>query len=427
MRHVPHPMGDPTGVHPLAFVRVATLRTPMGVKDASSFCSVLSTEAHPLVERALPNGRLEAARTGCVQPNDPLYAEQWALDRIAVEAAWQRTTGDPAVVVAVLDTGLELEHEEFPAETLWANPGEEPDNGIDDDHNGFVDDVVGWDFVFDDNWPEAWATHGTVVSGVLAARTNNGLGIAGLSSSPLMVLSTGGRYDRIVEAMYYAADMGASVINLSAAGGNNDEAAEAAQYLWDNGVTFVAGAGNCASCGAYYPAALPTVIGVSASTEDDELWEDSSHGDWIDVAAPGLDIITTWRDGYATSGGTSLAAPHVAGLAALVYAVESRFTPAEVRGLIRLGADDLGEPGFDELFGYGRINAGQTVAIASDLAACRSDVTFDGTVGMADVLTILGAWGTDDWLPDIDGDATVGFGDLLSVLATWGSCHHEIR
>lgn len=439
LRHALHWKGDPSREHPLSFVRIAQIRAGA---DADELAVALATREGIGIQRAERNQTVllpvEPNRTTPLrrvvdgpglpttfEPNDPLFPKQWALEKIDALGAWDLTTGSASVVVAVSDSGLLFEHEEFPDAALWHNPGEIPDNGVDDDKNGFIDDVVGWDFAEDDNWPRGSHPHGTKVSGILAARLNNGIGIAGVANVSIMTLRWAGPLDQVLGSFYYAVDMGANVINFSAGASPTDELALAVQYAWDNGVTFVAAAGNFGNSTPRHPAAYPTVIGVSNTTEDDILSMTSSFGEWVDVAAPGAEVLSTTsqaRGWYELVSGTSFAAPHVSGLAALLYSVDLTLTPAEVRGLIRGYADDLGEPGFDELFGYGRINAGRTVATAVHLVTCPADISVDGSVEIGDIIAVLAAWGTDDWLADIDDNGIVGVGDLIEVLAAWGPC-----
>ncbi len=415
LRHAPHPKNDPTGVHPLAKVRLATLAQGSDVPSLAG-----RVAAHPGVKYAEPNGILQLD----LEPNDPLYNKQYGPQIIQAPAAWDMTTGDPSVVIAVLDSGINFEHEEFQDGAIWVNPGEIPDNGIDDDNNGYIDDVFGWDFWFGDNYPEDIGGHGTHVTGILGARLNNGLGIAGLANITIMPLKALSTVYAAAEAIYYATDMGATALNMS--GGTPFEFEEletAVQYAWDHGMTMVASAGN--TSGAHYPATYPTVIAVSATDANDEEGCACIYGEWIDVAAPGVDILTTWWPGpsdYNLSGGTSSASPHVCGLVALMYSVDPTLTPQEVRDFLCANADDLGDPGFDIYFGCGRINAANTIAAIVNGPRCPADLDGDGTVGILDLLQLLIAWGQGGVPGDLDGDGTVGILDLLTLLASWGAC-----
>ncbi len=417
LRHAPHPKNDPQGVHPLAKVRIAALAEGSVVPALAERVAAL-----PGVKYAEPNGILQLD----LEPNDPLYNEQYGPQIIQAPAAWDMTTGDPSVVIAFIDTGIDFQHEEFQDGAIWINPGEIPDNGIDDDNNGFIDDVVGWDFINDDNDPDSLG-HGTLVAGIFGARLNNRLGIAGMANITIMPLRAFGLADFVVAAIYYATEMGAAAINISLGSPSDIEiVVEAVQYAWDNGVTVVASAGNSGSSSPHYPATYPTVIGVSASDANDELWDDSNFGDWIDLAAPGVEILTCWGPGpsdySSAASGTSLASPHVCGVVGLMYSVDPRLTPQAVRDLLCENADDLGDPGFDIYFGCGRINAANTIAAIVNGPRCPADLDGDGTVGILDLLQLLIAWGQGGVPADLDGDGTVGILDLLQLLAAWGSC-----
>ena len=420
LRHAPHPKNDPTGVHPLANVRVATLADGSSVPALAEQAAAL-----PGVRYAEPNGILQLA----FEPNDPLFNEQWGPQKIEAPAAWDITTGDPSVVIAFIDTGINFEHEEFQDGAMWINRGEIPNNGIDDDNNGFIDDVMGWDFKDGDNDPEDCCGHGTWVAGILGARLNNGLGIAGLANITIMPLRAYGLAEFIGEAIYYAADMGAAAINMSLGGTFDHEIiAEAVQYAWDQGVTQVAAAGNSGFDLPVYPAAYPEVIGVSATDANDELWDDSNFGRWIDMSAPGVDVLSCYccqpgERSYRAADGTSASSPHVCGVVGLMLSVDPTLTPLEVRDFLCENADDLGDPGFDIYFGCGRINAARTIAAIVNRPRCPADLDSDGTVGILDLLQLLVAWGTDPGgPPDFDGDGTVGILDLLILLANWGPC-----
>lgn len=297
-------------------------------------------------------------------PNDPYYLSRQDayLSRLKLLQAWGYTTGRPDVVIAILDTGLDMSHEDLRG-SIWANLGEIPDNGIDDDGNGFVDDVHGWNFpdgnghIYDDH------SHGTHVAGIAAAHINNGIGIAGVAGGatimPVDVFNHGiGTYEDLILAMIYATDNGARVINMSLGASSYSRGEEmAVDYAFSHGVVVVAAAGNSGRETYHYPAAHPNVIAVAATASNDSLCSFSTRGDFVDVAAPGCPVWSTMPGGYGWKSGTSMATPHVAGLAALILSLDPALSPAEVRGLIEKNADDLGDPGLDKMFGYGRINA----------------------------------------------------------------------
>ncbi len=311
-------------------------------------------------------------------PDDPFYPtyQSAALGRIQMPAAWDLTLGRPEVVIAILDTGVDITHPDL-ADAIWANPGETPDNGVDDDANGFVDDIHGWDFAAGDNDLTDDHGHGTHVAGIAAARTNNGIGVAGVAGRatlmPVDVFGGGiGTYEDLIRAIVYATDNGAHVINMSLGASSYSLGEEmAVNYAWERGVVVVAAAGNTCTNTNYgappclsnhYPAAHTNVIAVAATNASDVLASYSTRGAFVDVAAPGVGIFSTFPGGaYGSLGGTSMATPHVSGLAALVLARNPFLTPDQVRLLIELGTEDLGPKGPDIYFGYGRIDARRTL------------------------------------------------------------------
>jgi thermitase len=297
-------------------------------------------------------------------PDDPYYALYQAayLSRLEMPLAWDYTPGRAEVVIAILDTGVDLAHEDL-QDAIWINADEIANNGVDDDGNGFVDDVNGWDFADGDNMPTDDYGHGTHVAGIAAARINNGKGIAGMAGNatvmPVDVFMGGiGTYEDLIRAIVYAADNGADVINMSLGASSYSLGEEAAvEYAWSRGVVLVAAAGNTGRNTYHYPAAHSHVIAVAATDAGDHVASFSTHGDFVDVAAPGVSVYSTYPRGYAAMSGTSMAAPHVSGLAALILSLDPNLSPDQVKAIIETTADDLGTPGWDPYFGNGRINA----------------------------------------------------------------------
>jgi len=213
---------------------------------------------------------------------------------------------------------------------------------------------------------------GTAVSGTVGALTGNLTGVAGLALRnpvlPLVVLDANNyaSYANIAAAMMYAADHGAKVISISIGGSSYSSTLQnAVNYAWNKGAVIVAAAMNNASSAPVYPAALENVVAVSATNETDQLASFSNYGNWIDLAAPGVAIWTTTQGGgYGAWSGTSLATPIVSGLAALVFSVKPSLTSAQVVSLMRQQSDDLGAPGYDASFGYGRVNVYKTLLAA---------------------------------------------------------------
>ena len=291
------------------------------------------------VLRAAPGHRIggdersRPADTAQSVPSDELFEEQWSLadDRLlGVQGAWDVSTGG-STVVAVIDTGADLTHPDL-RDNLWRNPGEIPGNGIDDDGNGFVDDVNGADFVNRDGDPSDDNGHGTHVAGILAARGANRVGVTGVAQrARLMVLKAlgadaVGSAETMAEAVRYAVANGAKIINMSVSGPGRSQAfEEAVQAASDAGVLMTVAAGNSGhdlDVAPEYPAAFPAshVIAVAATGRTGKLIGISNRGvGTVDIAAPGQGIVSTAKGGdYEIRTGTSMAAPHVAGALVLL-------------------------------------------------------------------------------------------------------------
>jgi subtilisin family serine protease len=279
---------------------VARVKLPKGAKVHEEIINYLK---HPDVEYAEPLYIYKLFAT----PNDPYYTSGslWGLDKIQSSLAWNISTGSNSIVVAVVDTGVAYEHPDLNA-NIWRNPGEIPDNGIDDDGNGYVDDVYGWDFGESDNDPSDYYGHGTHVAGTIGAVGNNGTAVVGVNwNVQVMALrcmqGTVGGIVNTPEAIIYAADNGARVINASWGGPPYSQAIyDAISYANTNDVLFVAAAGNESNnndSNPRYPANynLPNIISVAATTSSDQLASFSNYGaSTVDVAAPGEDIWSTY-------------------------------------------------------------------------------------------------------------------------------------
>lgn len=328
----------------------------------------------PSIEYAEPDYSASVA----IIPSDPCWDNQWAPAKIGAPAAWEITTGNKEVIIAVLDTGVKLDHPDLAAK-IWTNPGEVPANGLDDDQNGKVDDVHGWHFYhlcsgadclpFEDSDPRDDNGHGTHVAGIAAAETDNEVGMAGMSWGaqlmPVKVLDQYGEgwYSDVIAGIVYATDNGADIINLSLGGeASSQSLQEAADYSHAEGVLLIAATGNIGGP-VFYPAACDHVLSVGATDVDDRRPGFSNHGPEMDVAAPGVAIYSTWPwlGGYWYQSGTSAAAPHVAGLAALIWSVRPDLANDQVAQVISQTARDLGTPGWDEFYGWGRIDAYQAL------------------------------------------------------------------
>lgn len=299
-------------------------------------------------------------------PNDPEFANQWGLSKIDAPSAWNTTTGSSDVVIAVVDSGIDSSHPDL-AGQLWTNPGEITGNGIDDDNNGYVDDVSGWN-IFGNNADLSDTTgHGTQVAGVIAAATNNNTGVAGVCwNCRLMivkVMQIGGiaNYSDIAAGVLYAAQKGAKIINLSL-GGNSDSATlKAAIASASSTAVIIGGTGNDNSSAAFYPAAYDDfVLAVAGTTQTDTKVGTSNFGTWVDVSAPGEIITTTFSGGgYGSASGTSMSAPFAAGLAALLRSQFPGWPANEIRGQIIQTTDNIDSinPTYVGKLGSGRINA----------------------------------------------------------------------
>ena len=335
-------------------------------------------------------------------PNDPYflssgtwgqaYDDLWGIKKIGSPAAWDNSTG-AGVIVAVVDTGIDFAHPDITA-NIWTNTGEIADNGLDDDGNGYVDDVHGWDFIgftytnpVQSNNPVDHFGHGTHVAGTIAAVENNGIGVIGVAWNaqimPVKALDDFGQGldSTLGPAIIYAANNGADVISNSWAGpGQSQTISDAVSYAHNLGAVIVAAAGNDGrDARIYYPANLSDAITVAATDPNDVLAYFSNYGDKIDVSAPGVDILSLRAAGtsmgtpvdayYTRASGTSMATPHVSGTAALILSQHPDYSNEDVRQVLRVSATDLGTAGFDFKYGYGRINATAALAVSSVLEA----------------------------------------------------------
>lgn len=320
-------------------------------------------------------------------PNDPSFPDQWGLAKIHAPAAWDVTKGDSGVVIAVLDSGIDLSHQDL-ADQLWNNPQEIPGNGQDDDQDGLVDDVHGWNFLSSNSDLSDDNGHGTQVAGVAGAATNNGLGVAGTCwDCRLMVVkvmqSTGiVNYSDIATGIAYAAGKGARVINLSLGGYADSETLRTAIESAATTAVIVAGAGNDNRSDPFYPAAYPQVIAVAATDQNDVKADFSNYGDWVDLAAPGVAIKTTFagNNAYGEENGTSLSAPFVAGTAGLLDSQHVDWSPALVRQqLLNTAASlDAANPGYQGLLGSGRLDAGAALSTSPQPRLALASWALDG-------------------------------------------------
>ncbi|MFQ5604780.1 MAG: S8 family peptidase, partial [bacterium] len=323
-------------------------------------------------------------------PNDSLFTQQAALLPLQAEAAWELQLASSEIIVGVIDTGIDYLHQDL-RDALWLNSGEDLNgngrvdssdfNGIDDDANGFVDDLRGWDFTdaptfpdggdfqTPDNDPFDENGHGTSVAGIIGATGNNHRGIAGLAfGCKIMNLRSGTSLgfleeDDVASAIVYAVENGARIINMSF----GDEAAspllrDVMRFAFENDCVLVASAGNSNSDKIHFPSGFAETISVGATNDEDRLAGFSNFGASVDVVAPGVNVLTTQRENkYGSFSGTSASAPFVSALAALILSKSPLLSNESVQGLIVSTADDLGETGWDHFFAAGRINALQAL------------------------------------------------------------------
>lgn len=365
----------------------------------------------PIVEYAEPNYIFHVTW----EPDDPGYYRQWHFSQINMEAAWDMDNsdpkygGDPGIIVAVIDTGVAyedydngtyLQAPDLAVTNFWTNADEILGNGVDDDNNGYVDDIHGWDFINNDAHPNDDRNHGTHVTGTIAQSTNNSEGVAGIAFNttimPVKVLSNAGTgtNEQVANGIYYATNNGAKIINLSLSSSVRAVAVEQAIVSASNaGVVVVAAVGNEGNAlnEPQYPAAYDSyVIAVSATRYDQARAYYSNYGSYVDIAAPGGDMTVDQNGdgevdgvlqqtfatgvptmfGYYLFQGTSMAAPHVAGVAALVLAKHPTWTAAQVRYAIQATATDKGSAGRDDEYGWGLVNA--SAAIGASLPQTTS-------------------------------------------------------
>jgi subtilisin family serine protease len=374
-------------------------------------------------------------------PNDPLYNRQWHLENkgqpywsvvgipgsdndtiaeltgtagadVKFRASHDYTGPKSPVRVCIIDTGIDTDHEDL-ADRLFLTPGEIPDNGLDDDHNGFIDDVYGWDFSGDtpgtpsdvtpDNDVTDTVGHGTHVAGTIAATGNNALGVAGVADSAYVFAAKifpNAFFSIAAQAIYYAVLRGARVVNMSWGGPYPSNALrDALDYANDHGLVLIASMGNSGGEDVLYPSGYEATIGVGASTANDHLARFSTYNSAIDIIAPGQDVLSlraSETDMYAPGGepnihiidkkyyiasGTSMAAPHASGAAAALLSIAPGLSNTRVREILTTTADDIIDPygdgaslpGYDIYTGWGRINLSSAIAALPGVFAVISE------------------------------------------------------
>ncbi len=355
--------------------------------------------------RAQPNFIYQLART----PNDIQFNEQWGLHNVGqtngrVDAdidapeAWDTQTGSNNIVIAITDTGIDYNHPDI-ATNIWRNTGEIPNNRIDDDMNGFVDDDKGWDFINNDNDPMDDNGHGTHVAGIAAAVTNNNIGIAGVCwNCKLMALKVCSPFCESVAlggAVIYGVDNGARVISSSLGGSYYDPLEETVfRYAANRDTVAVAAAMNSGLNMRVFPAAFDTVVAVAGTEHNDQKDDRSNYGSWVDVAAPGKDILSTvptriQPSGYVLMSGTSMATPHVSGLIALLLSQNPFLNRIDIINILRTTTDLPVGTGYH--IGAGRINAQRALQMAtSTIPNANFDASLDDLAFLGGIIGVKG-------------------------------------
>jgi len=323
-------------------------------------------------------------------PDDTYYDYQWGLSQVNASEAWNITTGSHKVIIAVIDSGIDLNHPDLKA-NIWINKGEIPGNRIDDDHNGYIDDVYGWNFISDDNNISDDDGHGTHVAGIIAAAGNNSKGVTGVMwSATIMSLKFldnegNGYVDDAVSAVRYATKMGASIISCSWGGSEYSQALK--DVIDASSALVVCAAGNRGSgtnddISPVYPACFTSknIISVAATDASDVLASFSDYGlNSVDVAAPGTHICSTLPGSqYGYMQGTSMAVPYVTGLAGLIKSIRPDLSALQIKYTILNNVDYISSLAGKILTG-GRINALKALTnIITDSTAPAVSVNLKG-------------------------------------------------
>ena len=362
----------------LGITRIYRIKFKEGsnIKDAISKLNRNSN-----IEYAEPNYLLELS----FMPNDPYFSNQWYLHNtgqcinpptcnifgtpdadIDAPEAWDIAITENQIVVAVIDSGVLMTHEDLVG-IFWENQIEMGgQSGVDDDGNGFIDDFYGWDFVENDNNPQDILNHGTPITGIISAQRNNSMGISGICNNcKIMNLKITNTVifsmDNAIQGINYAINKNVDIISMSFAfTGHSISFDNVTSTANNQGILMVAGAGNNNWTLPMYPAAYEEVIGVAGTDWDDKRYFSSNYGEWIDISAPARQLYTTRNTGgYVSHQGTSFAAPVVAGVAGLILSKNPTLTKVQVEQILLSNCDniDAQNPQYIGMLGCGRVNA----------------------------------------------------------------------
>lgn len=370
-------------------------------------------------------------------PNDPMKTSQWYLSTISAQNAWDISTGSSSVVVAILDSGTDWAHQDLgkgadsyeniytnSGEDAWSNPlNPATGNGVDNDGNGLVDDWKGWNFDLNNNNSTGSYFHGTHVAGLVAAKTNNNVGMAGIAGgwggagTRMLICNVGNTAPNgavIDDAILYAIQRGAKIIQLSLSVGQTAAIDAALASAKTNGVVVICASGNTNPNGAgvKYPAKVESVIAVGGTNSSDTRANFADYGVELDVAAPAVNIWSTQiGNTYNYSDGTSFAAPIVSGVAALMVAKNSCVRGGYIDDILKSTADKvggynynwepIGKPGHSKELGYGRVNAERAVKAAQNVYKASIDLFTKDNINDIGLTGTGGTGGGGDKSPDI--------------------------
>ena len=325
--------------------------------DVTGFIKKISTD--PYIRYANP----VVVGHGSYTPNDTRWNDQWGPEKIYCPEAWDYQKGSTSVIVAILDTGVDYNHEDL---------------------SGRV--IKGYDYVNNDNDPMDDHNHGTHCAGICGAIMDNSKGIAGVAQVKILavkVCDSGGScsWSNVAKGIRYAANNNAKSISVSIWGSSGtSDLQDACNYAWNTkGCLLVALSGNAGTEQISYPAVYDTVIAVGATNSNDQRWSSSNYGSQLELVAPGVGIHSTIRNnGYSDKTGTSMAAPHVSGVAGLIWSQNPSFSNQKVRETLKNTAKDLGSSGWDKYYGHGKVNAYASVTLGKVLSSKSGSLSATG-------------------------------------------------